>query len=1297
MSDDPAPNDVLRQLRTDAPGEDVIVLSDSIQSHALPLQTEPCSTLSQNDRTPVLQPQSTGRFELIRELGRGGMGIVYQAFDRHSNELVALKTLQHIDPQALYRFKREFRSLAGLAHPNLVTLYELISDGQQWFFTMELVEGYQFLKYVRSGGNPDQAERAGTRVGLDQRQLSRLRAALGQLANGIQALHNAGKLHRDIKPGNVLVTRVGRVVVLDFGLVAELDHARLHESTDPSFQGTIAYMAPEQAAVQPLSPACDWYALGTILYEALTDRLPFCGRPLDVLLNKQQHDPPPPAELVPDVPDDLNCLCVELLRRDPIARPSGEEILARLGRLGHEPSATECSSNTAAPGLRLVGRQRHLATLAEAFQTMRQGHTVSVFVHGASGVGKTALLQCFLDGLTIRGEAVVLGGRCYEQESVPYKALDSLVDSLTRYLARQPALEVQALLPRDVQTLARVFPVLQSVAAVSQAPRRALETSDVHEVRRRALAALRELLGRLGDRQPLVLAIDDLQWGDLDSAVLLADLLQPPDAPTLLFVGCSRSDKVGQNTSPLGAFLKRQSSGIDCFELAIEPLTPAETKELALALLDPLDEAAEGHADEVVRESEGSPFFVQELVQHLQVTVGQHATGSETSATLLLKDVLWKRILQLPALTRCLLEVVAVAGQPLRPVDACQAAGLAMDEQRSALAYLRSARLLRGTGRAEKQEIETYHDRVRETVVSHLAPPRLREYHHRLALTLEAAGQASPDVLAVHFQGAGLTAHAGGYYALAAARAAETLAFDRAATLYRLALDLQSAPVEERRVLRVRLADVLVNAGRGAESAREYLAATAGASAQEALELRRRAALQLLSSGHVEDGLATLRTVLAQVGMKLPSSTRWAVWSLLFRQAQLRLRGLSYRPREASAVPAADLTRLHICWSAAVGLSMVDMVQGALFQTHGLLMAIRAGEPFCLLRALAMETAHVSIGGSRSQRRTAKLLAMTESVAKQMREPYAKAAVSLAKGVAAAFAGNWPAGLAHSDEADQVFQEHCTGVSWEQGTAHRFALWSLMYVGEVAEMARRLPRLLKAAHERDDCYAEMNLSLVLRSFIRLAANEPERARQELDEVMKKWPSHSYHVQHMNRLIDEVQIDLYLGDGTTALRRLTEQWPSLVQSHFLRIQQVYIIMLHLRTRGALAAAVVTASPNSLLRVAEKDARRLEREGLPWSSALARLVRAGIAALRGDATGSRKLLADAARLSDLAAMRLHAAAARRQLGELVGGTEGKALVAHADLWMAGQGIQAPGRMAGLLVPGFATGRGAGRSGD
>ena len=161
---------------------------------------------------------------------------------------------------------------------------------------------------------------------------------------------------------------------------------------------------------------------------------------------------------------------MDLLRRSPEDRPTGQEVLRRLGCDAGESMAPRWAP--APQGRPFLGRETHLAALREAFEATRKGRATAAFVHGRSGAGKSALVHRFLDELAGRGDVVVLQGRCFEQESVAYKALDALIDSLSHYLRRLSRLEAEALLPRDIATLARVFPVLRRVEAVAGAPLR---------------------------------------------------------------------------------------------------------------------------------------------------------------------------------------------------------------------------------------------------------------------------------------------------------------------------------------------------------------------------------------------------------------------------------------------------------------------------------------------------------------------------------------------------------------------------------------------------------------------------------------------------------------------------------------------------------------------------------------------------------------------------------------------------------------------------------------------------------
>jgi len=1327
------------------------------------------------------------------------MGVVYEAFDRERDERVALKTILRLDASTLYRFKNEFRSLADLTHPCLVRLYELFSEGNQWFFTMELVEGVDFLEFVcpdpalpaddtldqTDAGNADRSTEkhsapgavpsdrvnprtpptdaaptaplgstntasAGLEIPLGRTDTmepsvarlgstevdpagssppspgpappestargsglepsvpstavepaaahpppeagrpaarrpdyARLRAALKQLAEVLNELHAQGRLHRDIKPSNVLVTRRGRVVLLDFGLSTEVEARADPETTDGHIVGTATYMAPEQAAGCPVTAASDWYAVGVMLYRALTGRLPHEGKILEILMAKQRTDPPRPATLFQDVPEELDRLCMDLLRRDPVERPPGEEILRRLGGVAGE------ASRLAAQRRLFVGRESQLASLSVAFADMCGGKTVSVFVHGRSGVGKSSLIQRFLEGLFERGEAVILAGRCYEQESVAYKAVDTLIDALSRYLRRLSRREADALMPRDVSTLAQVFPVLRRVEAVAEAPLRPHVVPDQLELRRRAFAALRELVARIGDRRPLVLAIDDLQWGDLDSALLLSDLLRPPDAPVLLLIGSYRSEYA--TFSPfLRVLLERESDGSpprDHREVPLEPLTLDEGRELALRLIGQDDPAAVALAETIVRESRGSPYFVYELVEYLKEG-GELGEGGTLSTHFSLDSVLGRRISRLPEEAASLLEVLALAGQPLRQAIACRAAGLGALGF-SGLALLRTQHLIRGTGLGSLDEVETYHDRIRETVVNHLSAERRRDLSVCLARELEEAGGADPETLGVHFEGAGELAKAGHYYGLAADEASEALAFDRAVKLYRHALELgPSDPAAVRRI-RARLGDALANVGRSVEAARAYQEAAADADQLELIDLQRRAAYQFLVSGHIDEGLSAFGAILDRVGLSLPRTPRRALMRLLLSRARLRLRGLGFHERTAAEVTGQKLELIDISRSVAVGISIVDVIRGADYQTRSLLLALQAGEPLRIALALGWEAVHVACQGRPAWRRTERLVAAAGGLAHRLGHPHALGMAGLSAGAAEFLIGRYRSGLELLNRAEAIFRERCTGVIWELDTTRIFALWSLFYLGRLTELGDRCHEIFHEARERGDRYMVATPGPFVGTVVRLAEDDVEGARRFAGDALGQWSQQGFHIQHLNFYYGSLYTDLYAGDADGAWRRINETKPLLESSLLLRIQQVQADVIQHAGRCAVAMAAVSADPRPLLRLAEKSARRLDHQQLAWTGALAQLIKAGAAAVRGDAGRAGQLLADAAQRFETEDMGLFASSARRQLGQLRGGDEGRELIDQADAWMRAQSIRNPSRMASCLAPGFPQG--------
>ncbi len=1257
------------------------------------------------------------RFELRRRLGAGAFGVVYEAFDRERRSRVALKTLRRAGEEALYRLKQEFRSLADLVHPNLVTLYELLSDGEQWFFTMELIDGMSFLEYVRCDGagertvqdapvpsdradNSDQETESVAPVSptLDEPEVERarvpargslnlelLRGALRQTAAGIRALHKAGKLHRDIKSSNVLVTRTGRVVLLDFGLVTELDLPRSDQSL--AMAGTPAYMSPEQGAGLPVTEASDWYSLGVMLYEGLTGRSPFEGRPSEMMREKQRREPPPPHEVAAGIPDDLDRLCVGLLRRDPSRRPTGHEILVQVGGDPAQPKGAKAASSESR-GLPFVGRRQQLTLLEDALEVVTaEGRAVTLFVHGGSGMGKTALVRRFLDSLKTRDEAVVLAGRCFERESVPYKALDSLMDSLSHYLKGLPSTRAEALMPRDVLALTRLFPVLRRVEAVAGARRRVLEIRDAQELRRRAFAALRELMGRFAEEALLVLFIDDLHWGDADSAALLEELMRPPDAPAILLILAYRTEEA-LTSLLLSRLLPAIAGTTDSREVIVERLDPLETRDLAQVLLkspvgwDPIVES-------IARESGGNPFFLSELARSVEVETEGVPAGVSSGGpgpAPRLEQIIRLRVARLPEDARRLVEVLSVAGGPVEFAVAKEAADL--ETREGTLEILRVGHLVRTRETQMRQEIEPYHDRIREAVAAGLDPETRKTHHRRLALALEASGHADAEALAQHLKEAGELERAAEYAGAAADRASETLAFDRAARLYSMALELSSgAEAEMRRILQVKLGDALANAGRGADAAGSYLNASRGARTAEALELQRRAAEQLLQSGHIDMGLPVLRDVLRKVGFRYPESTLGSLLSFLFHRIQVRIRGLNFRERDVAQIAPEKLIRIDTCWSLSRGLSMIDTLRGRDFQGRHLLLALKAGEPYRIARAVSNEAGYSSTGGPPNAKRTAALVEMATNLATRVGHPQAIGVMQLAVGITAYAEGRWKSAWDLAQKGEIILREHCTGVAWEIDTIHIYSLRALFYMGRIAEISSRLPALIRDARDRDDLFAETSLRARHSYVVWLAADKPERARSELNDAIARWSTKAFYMQHYYALVADAETALYAGDASLAGQVLRERKPALERSRLLRVHHLRIEWLHLSARSLIAQAARRegSEADSLLREAEGIARRIERECVHWADALAALVRASIALRRGDRAEAASRLGFAACIFAIADMDLYAAVARRRLGTVLGDAKGKGLVESADAWMQTEKIEKPSGFADMLAPG------------
>ncbi len=259
-----------------------------------------------------------GRYQIIRQLGSGGMALVYHARDLNLQREVAVKALRDDlvhDTAFQARFLQEARAAANLLHPNIVTIYDFGHDASRYYLVMEYVQGTDLKTYLRRRGRLTVAEAVDLGV---------------QISSGVGYAHRAGLVHCDLKPQNILVSPDGRAKITDFGIARALASIEPDESSEVVW-GSPQYMAPEQAAGGPPSPASDVYGLGIILFELLTGRLPFDSEDAEELT--QMHlsaAPPSPRRFNPDLPPALEQIVLKVLAKEPSARYRTADQLARV-------------------------------------------------------------------------------------------------------------------------------------------------------------------------------------------------------------------------------------------------------------------------------------------------------------------------------------------------------------------------------------------------------------------------------------------------------------------------------------------------------------------------------------------------------------------------------------------------------------------------------------------------------------------------------------------------------------------------------------------------------------------------------------------------------------------------------------------------------------------------------------------------------------------------------------------------------------------------------------------------------
>ena len=1146
------------------------------------------------------------------------MGRVDLVFDELVGRRVARKRIRSPSPRALARFKLEFRAVEDLDHPNVVKVHELGEDEDGLYFTMDAVDGENLDAFSARVG----AERA-------------VSVVLPQLLDALAFLHRSGVIHRDLKPTNVLVSFDEAVRVVDFGVLSELGERR----DDRTVAGTPGYMAPEQIRGETPSTASDLYAVGCIIFEIVSGRPVFDGTRSSVLAAHLNEEPPRLRSMVPDVEQKLDDICASLLKKNPEARPSLEEVLDRLGIVRRHDR---------------VGRgQESLRGRAElqALITDRMGARRLLTLEGASGVGKSALLDWLAVEEQRRGR-IVLRGRSRPSERVAFNALDAAVDDLSRWLRDNPS--VADGLRSAMRGASTAFPVLRGgteAERVREAVRASLfgaisaEPSDSRQVVFDSMVALLDAAAKT--QGGALLAIDDFQWADDDSIALLDHCLDRTTGDVRVVV-VLRNDVPGNSTS---AWLAKRRDGES---VQIPVLAP---EDIATLVRDSASKCGAEPNDDAIRAAviaaAGRPFLAQVLGHAL--SLGDDIRDADAPLVPILRRV------SVPE--RRLLALITAADDWTKLERLSNLSGLPRAQVVDAARSLARAGLVRrGEGADIQSTIDLFHDGVRTALLNALEAVEHRNAHAAFADDLSRQADAPAERLVRHLLGAGREEDAARHARIAAVAAERHRAFGLAADMYTVALRHPGADTESLREAR---GTAYERAGSYDRAAGDFCALAQTADRERRTDLLLREAHALIAANRTASGLDRLDGVLAEIGA---DTTRSLGVGALLAAARFAM-GPVQKQGAAPAHSPAGVSRAQRDVKIGLLLSFLEPLTGLSFLQRAQREFIRAGAEemagccdymFAILALIGSR--HVDRVPLAERYRSA----ADTRVRGLARSPEVRGMPLFIDGLAALRRGDWDRSKERLEAAAAVFSE--SNGTTERMMALSWGMMSDVYRQDLGAMKRHHEWFRRHVSDCGGTFIVAHVAL-LGGYIEVLDGAFIEAKRTLTALADMFDDGRPNTQRAAALLYRHISDIYLTppdarrDFHVALRRAFrfQFLSSMYAGPFAQIGAML-------EANALRTGDRSAHERRVLRFA-----RVLDDAPPLVAGASFRARAYAADAMGRPDEAVLLLERAEREADRYGRTIDSAIARYQRGRRLGGDEGRLLQdgAHLEIERVGAG--------------------------